>query len=80
MSTKNMPTATAAEVATEEQLGHILDQQKRRIRARGLTKDEANIIIRSGNRYLPVMDQVASSTSTAMLWRPCRPTGQTKGR
>lgn len=59
MSTKNMPTTTAVEVATEEQLGHILDQQKRRIRARGLTKDEANVIIRNGNRYLPVMDRAA---------------------
>lgn len=58
MSTKNILTTTV-EVATEEQLGHILDQQKRCIRARGLTKDEANIIICNGNRYLPVMDQAA---------------------
>lgn len=59
MSTKNTPIATIVEVATEEQLGHILDQQKRRMRGRGLTKDEANVIIRNGNRFLPVMDKAA---------------------
>ena len=63
MSTKNTPTTTTVtatpELATEEQFGHILDQQKRRMRGRGLTKDEANVIIRNGNRYLPVMDQAA---------------------
>lgn len=52
MSTQNMP-------ATEEQLGHILEMWKRRLKGRKLTNPEAQAIITNGGFYLPVMDQAA---------------------
>ncbi|MEK7569552.1 MAG: hypothetical protein AAB500_01520 [Patescibacteria group bacterium] len=47
------------ELATDEQLGHILDMWRRRLRGRKLTNPEAQAIITNGGFYLPVMDEAA---------------------
>ncbi len=55
MSSKNMPDAVA--FATEDQIGHILEMWKKRLKMRKLTRDEGQVIITNGGLYLPVMDQ-----------------------
>jgi hypothetical protein len=60
MSTKN--TSVVPEevtLATGEQVEHIMDMWRRRIKGRKLTLDEANQIIRNGGQYLPTMDKAA---------------------
>lgn len=62
MSTKNMsdavaPTTTEVQYATEDQVGHVLEMWKRRLKNRKLTRNEAQTIITDGKLYLPVMDQ-----------------------
>jgi hypothetical protein len=62
MSTKNMSDAvstTESQFATEDQLGHILEMWKRRLKNRRLTREEGQLIITDGGLYLPVMDQAA---------------------
>ena len=60
MSTKNT-SAVHEEVtlATGEQIEHIMDMWRRRLKGRNLTLAEANHIIQNGNLYLPVMDKAA---------------------
>ena len=59
MSTKNMPEVAVPELATEEQIGHVLEMWKRRLKGRKLTNPEAQVIITQGGLYLPVMDAAA---------------------
>lgn len=64
MSTQNMPeVAVSVEYATEEQLDHIAEMWRRRIKARlkerKIVIPEAQAIITNGGFYLPVMDQAA---------------------
>jgi hypothetical protein len=60
MSTQNMPEVVVSEqMATEEQIGHVLEMWKRRLKGRKLTNPEAQVIITNGGLYLPVMDAAA---------------------
>ena len=61
MSTKNTSAVPEEEVtlATGEQIEHIMDMWRRRLKGRNLTLAEANHIIQNGNLYLPVMDKAA---------------------
>ncbi len=59
MSTKNTSTVPEVQLATGEQIEHIMDMWRRRLRARKLTLDEGNHIIRNGGQYLPAMDKAA---------------------
>jgi hypothetical protein len=60
MSTKNTSVAPKeVTLATGEQVEHIMDMWRRRIKGRKLTLDEANQIIRNGGQYLPTMDKAA---------------------
>jgi len=62
MSTKNTSVSVVPEevtLATGEQVEHIMDMWRRRIKGRKLTLDEANQIIRNGGQYLPTMDKAA---------------------
>ena len=56
MSTKNTPVVSGA---TGEQIEHIMDMWRRRLRSRNLTLDEGNQIIRNGGAYHPTMDAAA---------------------
>ena len=56
MSTKNTPVVSGA---TGEQIEHIMDMWRRRLRSRNLTLDEGNHIIRNGGVYHPTMDAAA---------------------
>lgn len=58
MSTKNTPVVEAT-LATGEQIEHIMDMWRRRLKGRNVTLAEANHIIQNGNLYLPVMDKAA---------------------
>ena len=51
MSTKN--TFKVIELATGEQIEHIMDMWRRRLKGRNVTLTEANHIIQNGNLYLP---------------------------
>jgi hypothetical protein len=63
MSTKNTSATATPEAiappATGEQIEHIMDMWRRRLKGRGVTLDEANFLIQNGGRYLPVMDAAA---------------------
>ena len=59
MSTQNMPVTPEVQPATDEQIGHILDMWKRRLKGRNFTNPEAQFIITNGGLYLSVMDQAA---------------------
>ena len=60
MSTKNTSVVPGEiTLATGEQVEHIMDMWRRRIKGRKLTLDEANQIIRNGGQYLPTMDKAA---------------------
>ncbi|HPN81103.1 MAG TPA: hypothetical protein PK619_00300 [bacterium] len=54
-----MPETEETPLATGEQVEHIMDMWRRRLKNRELTREEAQIIITGGNRYLPVMDAAA---------------------
>jgi len=60
MSTKNT-SAVPEEVtlATGEQIEHIMDMWRRRLKGRNVTLAEANYIIQNGGQYLPTMDKAA---------------------
>lgn len=59
MSTKNTPEGLESLLATGEQIEHIMDMWRRRLKGRKLNLEEANLIIQNGGRYLPVMDKAA---------------------
>ncbi len=59
MSTKNTSTVPEIQLATGEQIEHIMDMWRRRLKGRNVTLAEANHIIQNGNLYLPVMDKAA---------------------
>ena len=62
MSTKNtseVEVLVVEKMATEEQIGHIMDMWRRRLKGRKLTLGEANHLIQNGGQYLPSMDKAA---------------------
>ncbi len=63
MSTKNTSVvpgvAVGTTLATGEQIEHIMDMWRRRLKGRDVTLAEANHIIQNGGQYLPVMDKAA---------------------
>lgn len=59
MSPKNTLEVSEELLATGEQIEHIMDMWRRRLRDRKLTRDEANHIIQHGGQYLEVMDKAA---------------------
>ena len=59
MSIQNTSEVPTAKLATGEQVEHIMDMWRRRLKGRNLTLDEANHLIQNGGQYLPIMDEAA---------------------